>query len=354
MSIRPVAPEHRLRICVVGDFDGPHTHGWVSYFVERGHDVHGIAYYGCARPPQGVQMHVLRPAEGGDILSQKDVRPRATARLGRRLPANAQRIINLLRYRRAGLADMVRHIAPDVLHAHYVVEHGLYATSANFHPYVVSAWGSDVLIDAAHSRVGRALAKFVVGRADQTTANNRHMAREMVLKLGIERAYVQHIVLGVSRQFLDDTATSVNLQAQDDGRLTILSTRSLDKPLYNIDTVVRAMAQVHQRVPAARLVIAGDGRLRGQFEQLARDEQLDDAVTFMGSLSESDLRIVMANAHAFVSVPSSDGTSVALLQAMALVASPSFLTYPASKSSFRMVNRDFVCGPETNLRCRRR
>ena len=239
-----------------------------------------------------------------------------TARLGRALPINLQRLVNLVRYRRAGLAATVHEIAPDVLHAHYLVEHAFYATSANFHPYVVSAWGSDVLVEFAQSRLARALARFAVGRADLATANNRNMVREMVLKLGIERAYVQHIVLGVSNDFLDAAGVSVNVRPKNDGALTVLSTRSLDKPLYNIEIILRAMARVRDWLPAARLVIAGDGRLRRQLERLARELQLGDAVRFAGSLSEGELCDAMTNAEVFVSVPSSDGTSVALLQAM--------------------------------------
>jgi len=330
MTVQQVAPEHRLRICVAGDLDGPHTQSWLSYFVERGHEVHGVSYYGTSRAPQGVQVHALRPAEGGRSFPGR-TRPGATARLGRSLPTNAQRLVNLLRYRCAGLASVVREIAPNVLHAHYLVEHGLYATSANFHPYVVSAWGSDVLVEAAHSRVSRALARFVVGHADLATANNRHMAREMVLNLGIERAYVQHIVLGVSRSFLDDAAPSVNLRAETNSALTVLSTRSLDKPLYNIDVILRAMARVRDRVPAARLVVAGDGQLRPQLERLARDLRLGDAVTFVGSLPEHDLRTAMTNAQVFVSAPSSDGTSVALLQAMGVGCFPIVSDLPSQQ-----------------------
>jgi len=316
MTVQQVAPEHRLRICVVGDFDGPHTRNWLSYFVERGHDVHGVSYYSTARPPQGVRMHALRPVKGGDILPQKDVRPGATSRLGKRLPVNAQRLVNLVRYRQAGLAATVREIQSDVLHAHYLVEHGFYATSANYHPYVVSAWGSDVLVEAAHSRLSRALARFALGRADLATANNRHMAREMVLRLGVDRAYLQHIVLGVSRAFLDHVAPSVNVQPAPNVAPTVLSTRSLDKPLYNIDSILLAMAGVRKSVPRARLVVAGDGQLRPQFERLADDLGLSDAVQFVGVLSETELRAAMTNAHVFVSTPSSDGTSVAVLQAM--------------------------------------
>lgn len=315
--IEPVAPDRRLRICVVADLDGIHTQSWLRYFVRRGHDVHVISYGTPARPPEGVQVRALRPAYGGGAPRGRGARPGPSVRAARALPIGVQRLLNLLRYRRAGLRRVVEEIAPDVLHAHYLVEHALYATSANFRPYVVSAWGSDVLVDSARSALSRALARFVLSRADLATANNRHMLREMVLKLGIDRGRVQHIVLGVERAFLDGAGPSVNVRPAESGRLsTVISTRSLDTPLYNVDVILRAMASVRQRVPSARLVVAGDGRLRPQLEALARRLGLGESVRFVGLLSQESLRDALSGAEVFVSVPSSDATSVALLQAM--------------------------------------
>jgi glycosyltransferase involved in cell wall biosynthesis len=98
----------------------------------------------------------------------------------------------------------------------------------------------------------------------------------------------------------------------------VLSTRSIDKRLYNVDTIVRAMARVRERVPTARLVVVGEGRLRPQLEALAHDIGLGEAVRFTGYLSQEELRREMEQAQVFVSVPTSDATSVALLQAMAV------------------------------------
>ena len=63
------------------------------------------------------------------------------------IPVGFMRLVHAARYARAGLRRVVREIAPDVLHAHYVVEHGFYGLVAGFHPYVVTAWGSDVLVE---------------------------------------------------------------------------------------------------------------------------------------------------------------------------------------------------------------
>jgi glycosyltransferase involved in cell wall biosynthesis len=241
-------------------------------------------------------------------------------------------LTNLLRYRRAGLRRAVEEVAPDVLHAHYLVEHGLYATVAGFRPYVVSAWGSDVLMEAAGSPLNRAIARFVLRRADLATANNRYLAREMVLKLGIERASVQHIVLGASRFFLERPDGSINARPPEPGRApTVISTRSLDSPLYNVDVIVRAMARVRARLPAARLAVAGEGRLRPQLEALVGRLGLADAVRFVGLLPQEAFRDALAEAELFVSVPSSDATSVALLQAMAVGCFPIVSDLPSQQ-----------------------
>jgi glycosyltransferase involved in cell wall biosynthesis len=254
-------------------------------------------------------------------------------RLGRALPAGLRRLVQLMRYRRAGLRRAVEEIAPDVLHAHYLVEHGFYATAARYRPYVVSAWGSDLLVEVARSPVNRAIARFAVQRADLVTANNRHMAREIVLRLGKERAWVQHIVLGVQRSFLDRPEASVNARpaAASDHAPTVISTRSLDTSLYNIDVIVRAMARVRERVPSARLVVVGDGRHRPRLEALARRLDLSDAVRFPGYLSQEELRRELEEADVFVSVPSSDATSVALLQAMAVGCLPIVSDLPSQQ-----------------------
>lgn len=328
----PVPAEHRLRFCVVGDLDGVHTQRWLSYFVERGHDVHGLSYYLPLRPPEGVRLHALRAdiAGGGRVAGRP--RPGLVARLGRSLPPGLQRLANALRYRRAGLRRAVEEIAPEVLHAHYLVEHGFYAATAGRRPYVATAWGSDVLVEAARSPLNRAIARFVLGRADLATANNRFMAREMVRKLGGERAKVQHIVLGVDRAFLDSPGASVNAQPYEPDRApTVVSTRSLDSPLYNVDVVVRAMARVRKTVPAARLVVAGEGRLRPQLQALAHRLGLRNAVRFVGSLPEEPFRNALADAETFVSVPSSDATSVALLQAMSVGCLPIVSDLPSQQ-----------------------
>ena len=234
-----------------------------------------------------------------------------------RIPPNLLRIVNALRYRRRGLARVIRDVSPDVLHAHYVVEYGFFAATAGFHPLVVTAWGSDVLLAARSSPLARLISRHTLRRADLVTSNNEHMTAQL-RAMGVPPDRLATIVFGADAFFLERFDAGVNLRPPDAGHPpTIISTRSLDSPLYNVDLVLRAMALLRARLPDAQLLVAGAGRLRPDLESLARDLALGDSVRFLGWLDAAALRDAFATAEVYVSVPRSDATSISTLSAMA-------------------------------------
>jgi len=306
-GVEPVGAEERLRIAVLADFDGPHARSWLRWFVERGHDVHAISYYAPREPIDGVTVHALRPsahgAPGGGAASAAG-----------RLPRGLVRVAQALRYRRAGLGRVVREIAPDVLHAHYVVEHGFYGALAGFHPYVVTAWGSDILVEPARDPLTKLIARWTLRRADAATSNNGYMADRMVA-LGAPRERLSVITLGADRSFLERHDASVNVGGNAAGRAPVVLSTRAHEPLYNIGDVIAAYARFVRARPDAKLVVAHGGSLTRELQR--RAAEAGGRVEFIGFVGAAALRDAMTDAEVFVSVPSSDGTSVALLQAMA-------------------------------------
>ena len=43
------------------------------------------------------------------------------------------------------LKKAIKQFKPDVLHAHYATSYGLLGALSSFQPYVISAWGTDVM-----------------------------------------------------------------------------------------------------------------------------------------------------------------------------------------------------------------
>jgi glycosyltransferase involved in cell wall biosynthesis len=301
-------PGRRLRIAVLGDFDGPHTRRWLRVFVERGHDIHAISYYRPKTELSGVRLHVLT---GGAAPSAAPGPPGASS-LAKWLPPSLLRLIHATRYQRAGLERALGEIQPDVFHAHYAVEHGFYAAFAGFHPYVVSAWGSDIFVEA-QKPLGRRIAHHALSRADLVTANDPAMATQIVA-MGVPSERVVVIRLGVDPVFLEGSR-------QEPDAPTIISDRALEPP-YNVDTVIRAFARVREHLPAARLLIAHIGRERPWLEALAATLGVGESVRFLGYMTPEALRDALAASHVYVSVPTSDSLSLSTKEGMAAGAFP--------------------------------
>jgi glycosyltransferase involved in cell wall biosynthesis len=321
-----------LRICVVGDLDGVHMHRWVRWFVERGHELHAVSYYQPRRPPPGVTVHAL-VGDSVPAAVPGGWRPSAR-RLAEAVSPSLWRLVNGLRYQRRGLAKAIESVKPDVIHAHYVVEHGFYAALAGRRPLVVTAWGSDVLVAARRSPLARAIARYALRRADLVTSNNEYMARRLV-ELGAPPGRVVLVVLGADAFFLQAPEASVNLRPAGETPPTVISVRSLDSRLYNVDVILRAMALVRKRVPDARLLVAGEGRLRAGLERLTLRLGLERGVAFLGFLDREALRDALASSHVYVSVPRSDGTAVSTLEAMAVGCFPIVSDLPSQEELVR-------------------
>ncbi len=310
MDVERVAASDRLRIAVLGDFDGVHARAWLRWFAERGHDVHAISFYPPSAALDRVKLHVLRPR----TADAAGARGGAGATASSRLPAGLMRLVHGARYRLAGLRRVLDEIAPDVFHAHFVVEHGFYGALAGVRPFVVTAWGSDVLVEPRRDPVSKLIARWTLRRADLVTSNNAYMA-DLIAALGAPRSRIEVVTLGADRYFMERRDASVNVRGRAPGGAPcVLSTRA-HEPLYNVGEIIDAYAEVARSRPDARLVVAHGGSLTPALQRRAHD--VPGRVEFLGFIDRAELRDAMTGAEVFVSVPSSDGTSVALLQAMA-------------------------------------
>jgi glycosyltransferase involved in cell wall biosynthesis len=305
------ASKRRLRIAVLADFEGPHPRRWLDAMVRRGHEMHAISFYRPTVELPGVRLHALK--DGPASLDGAGPN-RATGAL-RRLPASLLRYGHALRYSRAGLRGLLRDLAPDVLHAHYVVEHGFYGALAGFHPYVVSGWGSDLYREPSRPQ-GWLAAKWALTQADVVTANEAAMA-DRLQDLGVPPDKIEIVRIGaVDELFLSPEPPSINRDARFGLPFTLISDRALE-PLYNVDVILRSFVAVHERWPQARLIVVHDGSQRQRLEGLARELGIGSATRFAGRLTPPQLRKTLSEAQVYVSVPSSDSMAASTMEAMA-------------------------------------
>ena len=81
--------------------------------------------------------------------------------------------------------------------------------------------------------------------------------------------------------------------------------------------LVQAMPEILRDHPQARLVVVGDGDMRGALQQLAGDLRVDHRVTFAGAIAQTELKHWYSAADLFVLASSREGWANVLLESMA-------------------------------------
>jgi glycosyltransferase involved in cell wall biosynthesis len=112
------------------------------------------------------------------------------------------------------------------------------------------------------------------------------------------------------------------------------------KRYKGLDIVLRAFARLHQKIPDAQLVLAGRGNDRERLQGLARSLAIEEAVRFVGWISEEDKLAWLRRAHALVYPSLKEGWGIPTIEAAAC-ATP---TLASDVDGLRDAVRDGVTG----------
>lgn len=267
-------------LCLLGDANSVHVRRWAHEMLARDWRVSVVT----ARPEpiEGVEQHVLAPVRHSvDWL----------ARVG-------------------SARKMIAALAPDVVHAHYITSYGYLGACCGRHPLVMTAWGSDILVTPRRSRVLRWLTGWTLRRADLITGDSLDLLQAMRPYRPTAPLHQIHWGADLTRFRPADWNGKTGFQ--------IVSLRSWE-PNYRIDVVVRALATL-VRMPsgaATHLHLLGGGSQEADLRALVKSLDLDAWVTFHGRLDDAGMSALMQACKVSVSVPSSDATSVSVLESMA-------------------------------------
>jgi glycosyltransferase involved in cell wall biosynthesis len=157
---------------------------------------------------------------------------------------------------------LVRRFDPDAIHAHWWLPAGWIASRLN-RPYVVTCHGSDVRL-LERSRLVRALARPVFGRAGAVTTVSRFLAGDLVRLVGLPADRVLALPMPVD---LDHFSAGAITPKADPPR--ILYAGNL-VPSKGVDVLVEAYARLRHRGVACELRILGEGSAEPALRALAR------------------------------------------------------------------------------------
>jgi glycosyltransferase involved in cell wall biosynthesis len=292
----------RLRILHIGNGEAFKIKAIVDAFVERGHEVHMVPIPAIEGNWEGVTWHRLP----NTVMSGR-----------------AKVVARLLQVRR-----LARRVRPDVVHAHNAWGPGWYGAFAGFHPFVIHAYGGDLLPEQYQGRpaLQRRLTSWACRSADRIVVTGRHMI-DASAGLGIPSDRLTLLPRGVDVEHYRpglDTAGLRHRLGLDAAGPVILSPRyQVDETLYNLDVVIDAFMAVRKRFPTSVCVQLYDPareRGRARLEGLAAERGLADVYRLVPAVDNATMPLFYNLADVVVSVPSSDGFPVTVLEASACAA----------------------------------
>lgn len=165
-----ILEEKRMKLCFLANANSSHTIRWVRWFVNKKHEVTVITM----TPPD-------KPIKGCNIIRLKR---------GRRLKP----ITFWFRIRE--IKKYLKRLKPDLIHAHYITTYGFMAALTGFHPVMISAWGSDVLINPKQSKRMKYRAMKAIEHADMCHCDGIK-TRQALKELGASEDKIATVYFGV-------------------------------------------------------------------------------------------------------------------------------------------------------------
>lgn len=285
----------KRHICYLGNAAAIHVQRWVNYLVEHGWEVDLITWH----PPS--KYHMIH----SDVIVHRiHFPPHYIARYGALLE----------------ITKLIRKIRPDVIHACNVGTFGILAGHYNhltgFNNIVFTPFGSDILIDPKGFK--KWLIKYALKRAEFITCDAQHM-REALINLGADPKKIIFICFGTDIHKFNPKLKSKKIKEELmlNTSQIVISVRNLE-PIYDIESLIKAVPIVLKEVPNTKFLIAGRGSQETMLRDLAKSLGVSDSILFVGFLPNDKLPEYLASADIYVSTSLSDsGLSSSTAEAMA-------------------------------------
>lgn len=223
------------------------------------------------------------------------------------------------------IKEITEEYKPAVVHVHQANTYGFYTVIALRKlktPLILTAWGSDILINPKDSYFLDKMVKYMLKRVDFCTSDSKFMAEEMRKLVPEHELDIEICNFGVKELDLPEVRKE-----------KIIYSNRNHANLYNIDKVINIFQTFLEQSEdkSWKLVIAGKGSNTQKLKELVGKLNLNSNVEFIGFVNEEENIRNYGRAKYFISIPNSDATAMSLLEAMYYKCIPIVSDLPANR-----------------------
>jgi len=214
---------------------------------------------------------------------------------------------------------IIQKVNPDILQVYDISGKGALAMLSGFKgPILGSASGGDILLKDQLPFYIRFLQEKFLKRVDLITINGLDLKTELINQ-GVSPNKIVPIYFGVniSKFYRDLNMSELKKSLGLNGRPIVTIVSRLSYP-YGIDTFIKASPLILQKIPEARFLVIGSGKLEPQLKKLATHLNVHNNILFTGKIDNDKMRNYYNITDIFTLMCSGcGGMSIALMEAMA-------------------------------------
>ncbi|NTW32284.1 MAG: glycosyltransferase family 4 protein [Bacteroidetes bacterium] len=294
-----------MKILLLSDINSAHTVKWTNELVNNSID---IAVFSLSAPNENALSEInTKKIFIPSYLKNKTAK---------------QSIFAKLAYLKAlpDLLNAIEEFNPDIVHAHYASSYGLLGRNCKFKPFVISAWGSDVLDFPKKSFFHKNILKKNLQSATVVTATSKIMVEKIREIASIEAI---HIPFGIDlSQFFQKKVQSIfksedNFSEQNKN-IVFGCVKSLET-IYGQSFLIKAFAQLASEFSelSLKLLLVGDGSLMNKYKLSVNELGINNKVVFAGKAPYSEICNYHNMIDVFVNYSLNESFGVSVLEASA-------------------------------------
>ena len=286
-----------MKICFIANWNSPHTKHWIDPILNGQHQIKLLSYTPVVRFDRRIEIIDLTKFSN----------------------------IAKIKYAQWGIwiNCYLRNYKPHILHALQIPGAGWLGRSANYHPFVISAWGSDLLIEPKKSWFRKFLVKNVLHSCDGLTVPT-NLLYTTAVNIGISEDRIHLIPWGIDTENFypdpdDRFRTRRKLNIHDNERI-IFCPRGI-KDIYSIDILLAAFAKLVKNINNIKLLLLRfniDNVYMSHLEEFIQKNSLDRHVIWIeGQNDPHKMANLYRASDVIVSIPISEGFGFSVYEAMA-------------------------------------
>ena len=214
------------------------------------------------------------------------------------------------------LNRIIKKISPKVINVHYASGYGVLALLSRIKPYILSVWGSDVYDFPFSSKFNFWLIKKSLLNAGKVASTSHAMADQVqtVLK-------PLHCNIAITPFGVDFSKFKKSSEPFSNNVITIGIVKKLEF-IYGVDLLIKAFAIALNQLSDKdnckflKLVIVGEGSLKGELEALSHELGISDYVDFVGAVSNDIVPQYINKIDVFVVPSRIESFGVAVIEAL--------------------------------------